>query len=148
MAKKIHYDDNLFYIREIIKSLKKGFSVEIDNDYFMDKVIEDIYFIDAILRRLCANLFEHDQLIKRPEVLRSVMVSITQFIEALEIILDKPGADSFFQSQNLSKFRDITVYQKDEQQRIKKILIGVESSLESDDQVSKEEFDLLLHEPK
>ena len=145
MAKKIHYDDNLFYIREIIKSLKRGYSVEIDNEYFADKITEDVLFVDAALRRMCSNLMENDQLIKRPEVLRSLMISIIQYLEVLDLIIKKPLSQSFFQEQFLTKFSEIQNYQQDELAGIKKTLLSVDSAISSEDLVSQEEFGLLLH---
>lgn len=145
MAKKIHYDDNLFYLREIIKSLKRGYSVEIDNEYFRDKITEDVLFIDAILRRMCSNLMKNDQLIKRPEVLRSLMISIIQYLEVLDMIISKPISSSFFQKQFLEKFSEIQNYQQDELEGIKKTLLSVDSALSAEDLVSQEEFGLLLH---
>ncbi len=145
MAKKIHYDDNLFYIREIIKSLKRGYSVEIDNEYFTDKITEDVLFVDAALRRMYSNLMENDQLIKRPEVLRSLMVSTVQYLEVLELIINKPISASFFQEQFMTKFSEIRNYQQDELAGIKKTLLSVDSAISSEDLVSQEEFGLLLH---
>lgn len=145
MAKKIHYDDNLFYIREIIKSLKRGYSVEIDNEYFGDKITEDVLFVDAALRRMCSNLMENDQMIKRPEVLRSLMVSIVQYLEVLDLILSKTISASFFQEQFMTKFSEIRSYQQDELAGIKKTLLSVDSAISSEDLVSQEEFGLLLH---
>ena len=146
MAKKIHYEDNLFYIREIIKSLRRGFSVEIDREFFTDKVTEDALFIDAALRRMCAGLIDNNQLINRPEVLRSVMVSISQYLEAIRAIVDKPDSAIFFQAPIIAKFKDILSYQQDELQKIKQVLVGADPRVSSEDLVSQEEFDLLLNE--
>jgi hypothetical protein len=145
MAKKIHYDDNLFYLREVVKSLKRGFSVEIDGEYFSDKIADDVLFIDASLRRICSNIMENDQLIKRPEVLRSVMVSIIQYVELLEQIIGKPVSKTFFQHRILNKFREIEIYQREELSQIRKTLTTMDSRLSSEDLVSQEEFGLLLH---
>ncbi|MBN1648092.1 MAG: hypothetical protein JW874_08670 [Spirochaetales bacterium] len=148
MAKKIHYDDNLYFLREIIKSLKHGFSVEIDNEYFADKIVDDVYFVDACLRRICTNVMENDQLIKRPEVLRSLTVSIIQYLEALDLIINKPISRTFFQQQVLNKFKEIEIFQNEELVQTKKTLSAMDTQLSSEDLVSQEEFGLLLHNPE
>jgi hypothetical protein len=73
MAERIHYEDDLFFLNTYIKGLKDGFTLDIDPDFYLDKVVEDIFFIDATLDRIFSSLRENVHLIKRSEYLRSLM---------------------------------------------------------------------------
>jgi hypothetical protein len=65
MTTKIHYDDNIFYLDSMVKTVKSGLSLDIDPEYFIDKVIEDILFLDSALLRTFASLKANFYLIKR-----------------------------------------------------------------------------------
>ena len=48
---KVHYEDNLFFLMTLVKALKTGLTQDLDAEYFIDKIIEDIFFIDSTLTK-------------------------------------------------------------------------------------------------
>jgi hypothetical protein len=88
MTEKIHYEDNIFFLNSMVKTLKNGLSLDVDPEYFIDKVIEDVFFIDSTLARVFASLKENPYLIKRTDHLRSLLRVKKVFIDFLEEIFE------------------------------------------------------------
>ncbi len=86
MASKVHYDDNLFFIHSILRTVAAGLKLDIDPEYFKDKIVEDIFFIDAILMRTFSSLKDNTYLINRSAYLRSLRRTVTAFTEFLETV--------------------------------------------------------------
>ena len=59
MSVKVHYEDNLFFLHSILRTLESGLRLDIDPEYFKDKILEDIFFIDASLMRTFSALKEN-----------------------------------------------------------------------------------------
>ena len=102
MASKVHYDDNLFFIHSILRTVSAGLKLDIDPEYFKDKIVEDIFFIDAILMRTFSSLKDNTYLINRFTYLRSLRRTVTAFTEFLETV----GASSVGFSDTLSAYHD------------------------------------------
>lgn len=104
MTTKIHYEDNVFFLTSMIKTLKAGMSLDIDPEYFMDKVIEDIFFIDSALSRSFISLKSNPYLIKRAEHLRSLLRAKKIYIDFLTDILESKISFSAHLQPFLEKF--------------------------------------------
>lgn len=100
MSVKVHYEDNLFYLSTLIKSLKAGLSLDIDPEYFIDQIVEDILFVDSTLVKSFNSLKANPHLIKRKEYLRVILRTKKVFIDFLEEIVE--GRLAF--SSNLEPF--------------------------------------------
>jgi len=88
MATKVNYDDNLFYLHTVIKTLRGGLQLELDADYFRDKVLEDIFFIDRTLQQIYEALRTNTYLINRRDHLRELMRVKRSFADLLGGLLD------------------------------------------------------------
>jgi hypothetical protein len=116
MAKKIHYQDNLFYLITLIKNLREGFSLDIDPEYFTDKVIEDVFFIDSCLKRIYSALKSNSYLVNRPDYLKNLLRAKKAFNDFLEQIINSKFAfcvhiEPFFakfKSSMVEHIRDMT----------------------------------------
>ena len=119
MAQKTHYDDNLFYLNAQIKTIKNGISLEIDREFFLEKTVDDLFFLDSVLVTLYALIKENVYLIKRPEHLRSIQRSKKMYVELIETIQEKKssfadGLEPYFPKLALSReehLRDIEAIQ-------------------------------------
>lgn len=72
MKSNINYEDNLFFLTLQLKNLRESFHLSMDADFFMDKIIEDLKFLDATLGRIYSTLKENTSLIKRSEYLHAL----------------------------------------------------------------------------
>jgi hypothetical protein len=73
----------------MIKTLRDGFSLEIDADIFMEKTVDDILFIDKALAKLYEFLEKNPHLIERQEYLRSLFQIVKQYSDFLSGILNR-----------------------------------------------------------
>jgi hypothetical protein len=89
MSKKIHFEDDLYFLTASIKTLQNGLSLEIDPDYFIDRTVEDIFFIDTTLDLLYASLKENEHLLGRSEYLRRMLSIKRGYAEFLGKLLTK-----------------------------------------------------------
>lgn len=83
MASKVHYEDNLFFLHSILRTVESGLRLDVDQEFFQDKILEDIFFIDATLMRLFSSLKEKPYLISRVTYLRSLRRTIVAFSDFL-----------------------------------------------------------------
>ncbi len=83
MASKVHYEDNLFFLHSILRTVESGLRLDVDQEFFQDKILEDIFFIDATLMRLFSSLKENPYLINRVTYLRSLRRTIVAFSDFL-----------------------------------------------------------------
>lgn len=83
MASKVHYEDDLFFLHSILRTVEAGLRLDVDHEFFQDKILEDIFFIDATLMRLFSSLKENPYLINRITYLRSLRRTIVAFSDFL-----------------------------------------------------------------
>jgi hypothetical protein len=78
----------------MVRVLKNGLTLDIDSAYFLDKVVEDLLFIDTALSKIFAKLKENTHLIERNEYLRNLMLAKSSFSDLLEDLAEsKIGLD-------------------------------------------------------
>ncbi|MHC6204405.1 hypothetical protein ACYULU_14600 [Breznakiellaceae bacterium SP9] len=65
MNKRINFENNIFILNVRIRLLKDMLSVDTDPDIFLDKTIDDIYFINTTMDILLDNLVKNKHLIER-----------------------------------------------------------------------------------
>lgn len=86
MAPRVNYEDDIFFVSTIIKSLSNGIALEIDPDFFRDKVVEDIAFVNTTLNRLNDSLQENVYLIRRAEYMRELARAVHGFCDFLDSV--------------------------------------------------------------
>jgi len=101
MSQRIHVQDDLFFITLMVKTLRDGFSLEIDSEIFLDTVVDDIVFIDKALLKLNEFLDQNTHLIERKEYLRSLLQIDKQFADLLSGVLNR----DFGFSEALEEYR-------------------------------------------
>lgn len=144
MGVKVHYEDNLFYLHSILRTLDSGLRLDIDPEYYKDKVLEDIFFIDATLMRTFSSLKNNGFLINRSSYFRSLRRTVTAFIEFLgRLIEGELGFPDIVES-----YHDRLASTLREHQRVVReidtILDVFEPDDEASDLVSSQEYDFLL----
>ncbi len=146
MAEKLYYDDNLFYLNEIIVNLDDAVKLDIDSSLFLDKFVEDIMFVESILGRLYLSLKENDMLIRRSEHLRRIMRSKQVFSELLGNITSGDTTIGKNLYPFFPKFRELIAEQREHISEIRNLLSSPSSGDQQEDMVSQEEFRILLED--
>lgn len=144
MPSKIHYEDDLFFLHSILRTLESGLRLDIDADFFSDKVLEDVFFIDATLMRLFSSLTDNPYLINRASYLRSLRRTVVAFSDFLEQFADGSlGMRDLTESYHERLTSARQTYQK-VRRDIDQILDQDSSDEESSSLVSTQEYDFLL----
>ena len=145
MAEKLYYDDNIFYLNEIITTIEDALKLEIDSGLYLDKLVDDILFVESTLARLYGSLTENQMLIRRSEHLRRLLRSKQQFCELLERISDGRVAIGTDLVPFFPKFRELIAEQQEHINDIHSLLHTSETAPEqAEDMVSQEEFRILM----
>ena len=84
MPQMIHYQDDLFSLSVLVKSLDLILSTETDPDYFAERVGADIEFLDRSLRVFGSLLEQNTLLIERAEYLKLLERTVKSFLGVLE----------------------------------------------------------------
>ena len=101
MATRVNYDDNLFYLMTLTRALRSGLQLEIDPDYFRDKIVEDMFFIDRTLEQVHEALRINTYLINRKDHLRELMRAKRNFADMIDEVLE----NRFPFAEHLEPFR-------------------------------------------
>ena len=73
MKSKIHYEEDLFYLSLLMKGLREGLQLSIDAEFFQEKILADLRFIDETLDKILSTLKENPNLIRRAEYLYNLV---------------------------------------------------------------------------
>jgi hypothetical protein len=83
MSQMIHYQDDLFSLSVLVKSLDLILSTETDPDYFAERVESDLSFLDRSLVSFGGLLEQNTLLIERAEYLKLLERTVKTFIGVL-----------------------------------------------------------------
>ncbi len=146
MAISVNYDDSIFYVQAMIKSLSSGLSLDVDTAIFKEKMVEDIIFVDSAINQLLERLRDSYRLIHRIEYLRMLLRSINSYVELLQACLDGKLAMSEELNDVAPRLSRLLEAHEERAREIQAALQqgGVGDSPE--DVVSQEEFRFLLQE--
>lgn len=144
MTTRVNYDDNIFFLQTMIKTLDSGVQLNIDGDLFRDKFIEDVFFIDSTLSRILTQLRENRRLIRRTEYLRALMRAENLFLDLLTKCLDESLPFAAELEAVVTKLRATRSEHQRSLDDVRSILHDQSDVEPEEDVVSQEEFRSLL----
>lgn len=146
MRQTINFEDNLYFINEFVNTLEQGIELKLDARFFFDKYIEDLFFIDASINKLYAELLENPQLVNIQEIQRSLQISKERFAALLKRLLS--GESSL--EENYLPFEEklMTLMEShgDDADRIRIQMQSREESATPKEGISPEEYQFLFPE--
>ncbi len=144
MPVKVHYDDNLYYVQSILRTVEAGLRLDIDLEYFYDKILEDIFFVEATINRTHMELRDNPTQINRVDHLRALRRASLAFT----VFLDTLIAHGFRVSGRFQMYFEKFTRTLEEQKKLRDMVDGQLDQLDPDDEqeelVSSEEFGFLL----
>ncbi len=143
MSEKIHYEDNLFFLASLIRTLSDAVKLPVDADYFAEKVLEDTLFIDLSIQKIYGSLKDNPYLIRRNSYFHTVMRLKRAYAELLEVLLTTQGDFSRPFLPVEGKLRRIAETHNEDAQAILKILQNEEQPVNSQDMISRDELEFL-----
>ncbi len=83
MAKRIHFEDDIFYLNLLIRTFRDGLELDLDTELFLTRAIDDLSFIDGAFERLLEELGGNERLIDRSDHLMNLLEAEERFAETI-----------------------------------------------------------------
>ncbi len=144
MPEKIHYDDNIYFLTALIRTLNDAVRLNVDADYFAEKILEDTLFIDTSIQRIYGSLKDNTLLIRRNTYLHSVMKLKRAYSRLLDDLLATEGAFAAPFETMRPKLRRIAAAHFDDVKNIRLELKDAEGAKLDSDMISLDELNVLM----
>lgn len=87
MMQKIMFQDNLYQLSHSVDMVFEGLMLDLSDDFFFDKTVDDILFFDAAIRKLHGQLTTNMQIAGYIGVLHSLYSCQKRYLELVDFIL-------------------------------------------------------------
>jgi len=144
LPEKIRYDDNIFFIRSLIRTLHDAIRLDVDIEYFADKILEDILFINASIQKIYGSLKNNSLLIRRNVYYHSIMKLKEAYVYFLNELRSTGGGVGNSFEHMRTKFKLITENNLKDLKEIKDIISGIEVGKVEGDTISQSELHYLM----
>jgi hypothetical protein len=94
MVKQINFEDNILVLSMRIRMIQDMFLLDADPDFFLEKTMDDVDFIDRTLAIVLGDLLENKWLIERDEQLYNLSRTEYHFGELLSVLDSGSGSIS------------------------------------------------------
>ena len=145
MANVVHYEEDAFLLKEMLKTLRRGCSINIDSSIFLEYAVNQILFINKALKELYASISESVH-IKPPEQIRNLLRVSTLFTDLIDDLLNDRIRFSEYTRSYISDFTSIENEHLDASEKLREILADAGITGENEELVSQEEFMFLFRE--
>ena len=141
----IHYEEDLFLLKEMLRTLRRGCSINIDSSIFLEYTVNQLLFISKALKELYSSISEANY-IKSPEQIRNLLRVSTNFRGLLDDLINDRFKFSEFTRSYTADFNSIEQEHIKASAKIKELLISLNEVEDQEDLVSEEEFMFLFQE--
>ena len=148
MARRINYEDDIFTLALHVRCLQDTLKLEIDAEFFLERILDDIAWLDSAIGLISRNLMSGSFFVKREEHLKELQKLRRAFSEALSGIIEKrvPFADSL--EDRMSDLRSLREDQEKAIAEIRTLLSEAGSPAQEEEHiVSAEELKFLMTSP-
>ena len=144
MTQYIHYEANISMLNDMLKHIQRSLKIDIDNDYFLEKIKSDILFAESKLAAIYESLKDSTLQLDKAQYFRHLYKTKSLFLEIAENILnDTTGRSLDFTDFN-NRLKDAVLEQQFEYDDIGKILAKTDADEIDKDQISQEELMFLM----
>ncbi|MCX7025677.1 MAG: hypothetical protein NT080_13835 [Spirochaetes bacterium] len=81
MAQKIHYQDDIYFIHRIVRTVRDALKIEIDPDYYAARILSDVRFANEAMRNIRDSLMANTRIVERPEYLKLLLGTATDLTD-------------------------------------------------------------------
>lgn len=144
MKQKIHYENDIFYLKSYIRILTDALKLNIDSFIFAEKTMADINFIESIILKLYTSLEENPHLIRRTDHLLSILEVKKYFISYLETLTRNGNPYSTDLKKAFPKLRRSVANHTKDLSTIQSLLKTTELASTDNEHISENEMSFLL----
>ena len=139
----IHYEEDSFLLKEMLKTLRRGCSIDIDSSIFLEYAINQLLFINKALKELVSSITDSVHL-KSPEHIRELLRVSETFTGLVDDLLNDRLSFSACCRSYTEDFRKISAEHIESAIKLKELLDSVNTVNEQEQLVSEEEFMFLF----
>lgn len=110
MAKRIHFEDDIFYLNLLIRTFRDGLELDLDPELFLTHAVDDLNFIDDVLERLLGELSENERLIERGDQLLNLLEAEERFTNTIGRVVSGKGTLSQAFAPFLERFAELRTH--------------------------------------
>jgi hypothetical protein len=107
MLHNIIFQDNIYQLARSIDNLYEGLLLDLSDDIFLDKAIDDLLFFDVALQKTLKLVRDNSRISDYTEIMHSLHSCEDRFIRLLDSILQGKGSMSGAFAQFLAKIQGI-----------------------------------------
>ncbi len=144
MTQYIHYEANIFMLNDLLRHIQRNLKIDIDNDYFLEKIKSDILFAESKLAILYESLKDSTLQLDKAQYFRHLYKTKSLFLEITQGIIDKSTGRSLDFNDFTDRLKDALLEQQFEYDDISKILDKTNAEELDTDQISQEELMFLM----
>lgn len=145
MTRRINYEDNIFYLKLLLKQLQSVVKLNIDSALYAEKIAADIDFLDKTVGEIFTSLEANVLLLDRLERLKDLEGFVQHFVQFLnEVLAGETGLLADL-AAHVPAFQQMIEQCLEDTRTIRDIINGSRNvEVEADQIVSEEEFKFLL----
>ncbi len=145
MLQNIVFQDNLYQLARSIDNVREGLLLELSQEYFYNKTVDDILFFDSTIKQIYGQIQKNRQLSDYLSLMQSIHSCQDKFIKLLDLILQRktPMKDCF--SDIIQKLQTIRAQHSELMKESRESIIKTEKPGDSRDIVSSSELSELLN---
>jgi|WetSurMetagenome_2_1015567.scaffolds.fasta_scaffold758845_1 hypothetical protein len=143
MTRKINYEDDIFTLSLQVRCLQDTLKLDIDPEFFKERLLGDISWIEATIAALYRSLRESSLFVKRQEHLKELQKLKRAFAEALTAVLEKRSPFAEHVPEKLEQLRGVRDAQIRDVEDIRGLIAGT-GAPEEEHIVSPEELKFLM----
>lgn len=144
MLHNIIFQDNIYHLARTIDLVKEGLMLDITRDYFFDKTVDDLLFIDASLQKTMKQLEANPKISGYVQILHTLHSCQERYIQLLDFILKNKSAMQEDFIPLLGKLQSIRNNQSIQSEESKNSIEKSDKNRDSRDMVSQNELSQLL----
>ncbi len=145
MLQNIVFQDNIYQLSRSIDLVHEGLMLELSSDYFLDKTIDDILFLDMSLQKIHGHIQSNSRLSDFVPILHGLYSCEERYLKLLDSILKgKTAMESGF-APLMTKFQGIRNAHAGLKNNLSSIIQKSDKSVDSRDIVSQNELSELLN---
>jgi hypothetical protein len=143
MTKKINYEDDIFTLSLFVRTLSDVLKLEIDSEFFRERIEGDITFIHSTIGRIFDTLSGAPLFLKRHEYLTEIQRLKRAFVDLLDAVIDGRFLFAEFLGGSAERFRGFRQVHEEDIALIRSVL-SQSGGREEEHIVSEDEFKILL----
>jgi hypothetical protein len=149
MTRRINYEDDIFSLALQVRCLRDILRLEIDPEFFRERIVADLASLDATISRIAQSLRASPSFAGRQDHLKELRRLELAFAEALADILDKRAPFWTHLADRVGSLGEMQASRAQEAADIGKMLAGGSAGPdEGEHMVSTEELKILFAPPE